>query len=422
MGCLINTVPFCVQVERSMPVLNLLHQVAHASAAMIPHEHCHLSAIQQWTPPGLDAFNLFNTLLVYENAPAIQQSTYDGTIAFTDKHELEFTEYDLAAAIEPVGNRLLLHLSWNAHKLVKEYAICISQSLSQLLTDVHKALLHTSAPTPVHQVLTLPEPEQRMLNAFTANPLAWDESKTVVDLFTACAQRHPDEAAVELDSDVWDYQTLYAKAQRLAQWLLHYGLTAQEPVGIIIARTPDVIVTVLGVSMAGGALILIDPEYPLDRISFIARDCGIRRVCYTAAHAEVVQRVSALVPVAVCEIDTMLATAPKNTASTLGQVLPSHLAYILYTSGSTGRPKGVMIEHRGLSNLIQQTPSIVPHMRSHFRHMQALAMTFDGCIWDIFMTLCHGGTLVLRDEIAHTMHHVDSTSLTPSLMAVLDPT
>ncbi|KAJ1970523.1 hypothetical protein H4R34_006036, partial [Dimargaris verticillata] len=120
-------------------------------------------------------------------------------------------------------------------------------------------------------------------------------------------------------------------------------------------------------------------------------------------------------------METMLATDPDNTASTLGQVSPSHLAYILYTSGSTGRPKGVMIEHRGLSNLVQQTPSFFLHMRSHFRHMQALAMTFDGCIWDIFTTLCHGGTLVLRDEIAHTMKHVNSTSLTPSLMAVLDP-
>ncbi|KAJ1970704.1 hypothetical protein H4R34_005979, partial [Dimargaris verticillata] len=117
----------------------------------------------------------------------------------------------------------------------------------------------------------------------------------------------------------------------------------------------------------------------------------------------------------------MLATDPENTASTLDQVSPSHLAYILYTSGSTGRPKGVMIEHRGLSNLVQQTPSIMPHMRSHFRHMQALAMTFDACIWDIFTTLCHGGTLVLRDDIAHTLHHVDSALLTPSLMAVLEP-
>ncbi|KAJ1974481.1 hypothetical protein H4R35_003588, partial [Dimargaris xerosporica] len=125
--------------------------------------------------------------------------------------------------------------------------------------------------------------------------------------------------------------------------------------------------------------------------------------------------------VAVHEIDAMLATAPETTPSNVGHALPSNLAYILYTSGSTGQPKGAMIEHRGLSNLVQQTPSILPHTRSHFRHMQALAMTFDACIWDVFTTLCHGGTLVLRDDIARTLHHVDSALLTPSLMAVLDP-
>ncbi|KAJ1974593.1 hypothetical protein H4R35_003538, partial [Dimargaris xerosporica] len=420
-GCLINTVPFCVQVARSMPLLDLLHQVSQASTAMIPHEHCHLSAIQQWTPPDLDVLSLFNTLLVYENVPATQYATDDGTIAFTDPHELEFTEYDLAAAIEPVHNQLVLHLSWNAHRLDQAYAIRTSQYLSHLLIGVGKALAHSSTVTLVDQLLALPEPEQRMLNTFTTNPLAWDESKTVVDLFTACAQRHPHVAAVELGPAVWDYHTLYSKTYQLAHWLLHYEMAAQEPIGIIVARTPAVIAMLLGVSMAGGAFVLIDPEYPLDRIHFIASDCGIKHLCYTASHAELAQRVSTTMAVAVHEIDVMLATAPETTPSNVGQALPSNLAYILYTSGSTGQPKGVMIEHRGLSNLVQQTPSILPRTRSPFRHMQAVAMTFDACIWDVFTTLCHGGTLVLRDEIAHTLHSVDSAGLTPSLTAVLDP-
>ncbi|KAJ1979573.1 hypothetical protein H4R35_001466 [Dimargaris xerosporica] len=420
-GCLINTVPFCVQVARSMPLLDLLHQVSQASTATIPHEHCHLSAIQQWTRPDLNVLSLFNTLLVYENVPATQHATDGGTIAFTDPHELEFTEYDLAAAIEPVHNQLVLHLSWNAHRLDQAYAIRLSQYLSHLLLDVGKALAHSSTVTSVDQLLALPELEQRMLNTFTTNPLAWDESKTVVDLFTACAQRHPHVAAVEQGPAVWDYHTLYSKVHQLAHWLLCYGMAAQEPVGIVVARTPAVIAMLLGVSMAGGAFVLIDPEHPLNRISFIASDCGIKHLCCTALHAELAQRVLMTMAVAVHEIDAMLATAPETTPSNVGHALPSNLAYILYTSGSTGQPKGAMIEHRGLSNLVQQTPSVLPHMRSHFRHMQALAMTFDACIWDVFTTLCHGGTLVLRDDIARTLHHVDSALLTPSLMAALDP-
>ncbi|KAJ1959759.1 hypothetical protein H4R35_007611, partial [Dimargaris xerosporica] len=108
------------------------------------------------------------------------------------------------------------------------------------------------------------------------------------------------------------------------------------------------------------------------------------------------------------------------TACPLPTIQPNHLAYILYTSGSTGQPKGVMIEHHSLATLAQQA-SKCTGIQPGSRHLQMLALTFDGSLGDIFLSLCHGATLVLSQEITEQLAQVDSTIITPSLLAMLDP-
>ncbi|KAJ1971085.1 hypothetical protein H4R35_005476, partial [Dimargaris xerosporica] len=108
------------------------------------------------------------------------------------------------------------------------------------------------------------------------------------------------------------------------------------------------------------------------------------------------------------------------TTCPLPTIQPNHLAYILYTSGSTGQPKGVMIEHHSLATLAQQV-SKCTGIQPGSRHLQMLALTFDCSLGDVFLSLCHGATLVLSQEITEQLAQVDSTIITPSLLAMLDP-
>ncbi|WP_130246507.1 amino acid adenylation domain-containing protein, partial [Pseudoalteromonas rubra] len=73
------------------------------------------------------------------------------------------------------------------------------------------------------------------------------------------------------------------------------------------------------------------------------------------------------------------------------------LAYIIYTSGSTGQPKGVMIEHKGVVNLVLALHEKYA-LTAQDRILQFASVSFDMSVEEIFTSLCHGNTLVLRTD------------------------
>jgi thioesterase domain-containing protein len=77
------------------------------------------------------------------------------------------------------------------------------------------------------------------------------------------------------------------------------------------------------------------------------------------------------------------------------------LAYVIYTSGSTGRPKGVMIEHAHAVNFVRaeyEHWSVGPGDRM----LQFASLNFDVSVFDIFVALLSGATLVLGTS--ETLH------------------
>ncbi|KAF9783237.1 hypothetical protein BJ322DRAFT_1156269 [Thelephora terrestris] len=103
----------------------------------------------------------------------------------------------------------------------------------------------------------------------------------------------------------------------------------------------------------------------------------------------------------------------------------ANLAYVMFTSGSTGKPRGVMIEHRSISNLVQNSQPYGYHCGP--RVFSSLAYTFDRFVVDVFVTLyCSTNLVTGRKELvlgdigrAVQKLSINVVQCTPSILAVV---
>jgi amino acid adenylation domain-containing protein len=152
----------------------------------------------------------------------------------------------------------------------------------------------------------------------------------------------------------------------------------------------------LGILKSGAAYIPMDPDYPDDRLSFYLEDAkaGILLTQKELWNSFSGFRENSFLE-SVIYLDNNLECVKKELKENPeSSVTPQNLAYILYTSGSTGKPKGVAIEHHSPCALISWGQDIY----SKEELSGALASTsicFDVSVYEIFVTLCSGGRLIL---------------------------
>jgi len=165
-------------------------------------------------------------------------------------------------------------------------------------------------------------------------------------LFEAQARLTPERPALAFEGSTLTYGELERRASRLARHLQSLGAGPETLVGLLVERSLETVIAILGVLKAGAAYVPIDTEYPAERVAFMIADAGLKLVLSQADAAARLPRGGPLV-VRIDELD--LDGAHETVQDRAG---PENLAYVIYTSGSTGRPKGVQIEHRNIVNYV----------------------------------------------------------------------
>jgi len=213
------------------------------------------------------------------------------------------------------------------------------------------------------------------------------------------------------------YRELNERANQTGHHLRSLGVKPETLVAVCLERSVEMVVGILGILKAGGAYVPLDPAYPNERLAFILEDSG--------APILLTQRcILANLPPHVAEIVCLDAPfSAEEKTNPPGGATPENLAYVIYTSGSTGRPKGVAIEHRSTVALIQWareffTPAELGGV------LFSTSVCFDLSVFELFVTLCAGGTVVVAENALalptlNAASEVTLINTVPSVMAEL---
>ncbi|WP_260256121.1 amino acid adenylation domain-containing protein [Streptomyces sp. 840.1] len=276
--------------------------------------------------------------------------------------------------------------------------------------------------------LTSGAERERLLGELAVSPrevaeLSWPAA------FEAQVRRTPDSVALVCEDRELSYAGLNADANRLARLLVSRGVGAADVVAVALPRSPELVVALLAVMKAGAAYLPLDADHPRDRTAYMLSDAGATAVLTVRDLAPHLPESGAR-HLLLDDPETAAALAAQEPADPGVPVVLDQAAYVIYTSGSTGRPKGVIVTHDGVGSLIATATDRIG-VTSDSRVVQFASAGFDVTVWDLIMSLCAGGRIIvvpaerrvagsaLTDYIAH--HRATHMILPPSLVSALPP-
>ncbi|MBV1921268.1 MAG: amino acid adenylation domain-containing protein, partial [Pseudomonadales bacterium] len=226
-------------------------------------------------------------------------------------------------------------------------------------------------------------------------------SDTVITLIEQSIQRAPEAIAVKCGTESLTYAELGEKSNRVARLLAEKGVSTGDRVAICVERSIELPVFVIATLKLGAAYVPMDPAYPADRLSYIAKDSGVALI---VTEASVIDKLTGdnVLPESIgvlLRADAVDESEGLDSSSldalSIGRVVNADdPIYVIYTSGSTGLPKGAELCHKGEVNLLNwYTESLALSAADNVLMISAIG--FDLTQKNLFASFVSGGTLVL---------------------------
>ncbi|OBK41357.1 non-ribosomal peptide synthetase [Mycobacterium sp. 1245111.1] len=279
----------------------------------------------------------------------------------------------------PLGFMIELDGSGRGATVEAEYLVEVLDRplVDQLLRHYGVLLEHALAEpdTTLSACRLLSDADAEWLRDVSAGEDFSSPASTLPSLVARRAALTPDAVAVVYEGRQYSYREIDDEANRLAHWLIEQGIGTEDRVAVLLDKSPELVITALGVLKAGGVYLPVDPTYPDDRLTFILDD----------AEAKLVLREP------VTGLADYPATEPTDLIRPLG---PANTAYLIYTSGSTGLPKGVPVPHAPIAEYFVWFGEEY-RVDETDRLLQVASPSFDVSIGEIFGTLICGARLVI---------------------------
>jgi amino acid adenylation domain-containing protein len=329
------------------------------------------------------------------------------------------TKFDLTLDLVETAEELKGWIDYNSD--------LFDASTIQRMTGHFKNLLAAVAANPLRRISDLPlltPAEEKLQVEWNLTDEVYPQPPCIHQIFEEQVERTPDAPALVFEDESLTYRELNARANQLAHYLRGLGVGTETLVGVLMERSPELIVALLGILKAGAAYVPLDSALPAARLSFMLADTGAPVVLTQQALAGVLAGESVQVVCLDGEDEEM---GRQSAGNPLTEVRDENLAYVIYTSGSTGQPKGAMLHHRGVRNRLLW--GIADYrLSSTDAVLYKTPLSFDVSVWEIFAPLLSGARLIIARPGGHqdsayqiklmAEQHVTHVDFVPSMLQV----
>ncbi|HVF42738.1 MAG TPA: amino acid adenylation domain-containing protein [Pyrinomonadaceae bacterium] len=180
-------------------------------------------------------------------------------------------KFDLTLVVDETEDGLVASFEYNADVFDADTVERLSRHYARLLGAVAADASQSVARLPL-----LGDEEFRQI-VFEWNDTAreYPSAACMHELFEAQAARAPGATALVFGKTELTYAELNERANRLAHHMRGSGVRPGDRVGVLMERSAEMLVAVIGVVKAGGVYVPLDPAWPAPRLHFILSSLGV---------------------------------------------------------------------------------------------------------------------------------------------------
>lgn len=362
---------------------------------------------------------LFDVMFSYQNYKKTTLEFPELTLS-PQSTNTGMAKFDMTLYVNEAEAGLELHLEY-AKALFRE------ETVRRFVGYYHRILtaITDNVDVRIADIEVLSEEEKNhLLIDFNDTRYSYGDESTVLQLFNKVVANHPDKTALVCGSQTMNYATLDKRSNQLAHCIKTRLPEEPRYVGILMERSPDLIVSMLAVMKSGHAYVPFDPDHPVSRIKYATEDGELALVLASPSTSEICSQLPEgleCLYVTSKEVNQ----APEGTIGTIPA--PESIVYVIYTSGSTGRPKGVKVSHGALHNYTAYSAEkLVGGAEGSFALYGSVA--FDLNVTPIFTPLVTGDSIIIYESdkenaalIEDVLHHGEANflKLTPTHLRLI---
>lgn len=390
-GCFMNTITLRTDLAGNPTFRELLARVRRVALGAYAHQSLPFELLVQELQPvrSLSHSPLFQVMFQLRSLPEESLKLHDLTVQEFD-FDSGISPFDFSFDIEERDGKLRVTIDYSTD--------LFELATIERMAGHYRTLLEAATLDPDRPLLQLPilsESERRqILLEWNDTNAEYPRERSLHRLFEDQAERVPGAIALVFKEQSTTYRELNERANQLAHYLVKLGVTTETRVGIAATRSREMLIGVLGILKAGGAYVPLDPNYPVERLRFILEDTGAAVLVTQSAMRDKFREYRGQNVCLDCDWDSIGRESRLNLPT---EVTGQNLAYVIYTSGSTGKPKGVLITHSGVVNVLTADATMY-HLGRSDRFLAFSSLSFDASVFDLFVPLSIGGTIILANE------------------------